>query len=117
MNAPHLPAGVRAWTGDSVGRWEKDTLVIDTTNFNDEPNNGGTTRDLHVVERISRTASGALLYRATLDDPGAFTRSWTVEFPWVKTGQLQFEYGCHEGNYSLPGILQGTRVAADKPKF
>ena len=109
MNATHLPPAVRRWMGDSVGRWEGDTLVVDTTNFTDKTRFRGSSDQLHVVERFSRLDDRTLLYRFTVDDPTTWTRPWTGEYIWPQTDQLLYEYACHEANYALTNILSGAR--------
>ena len=109
MNAEHLPQTIRRWMGDSVGRWEGDTLVVDTTNFTGKTQFRGASEKLHVVERFMRVAPNALLYRFTVDDPSTWDRSWTGEYPWVVTSENLYEYACHEGNYALGGMLRGAR--------
>ena len=110
MNAEHAPPDIRSWLGDSIGRWEGDTLVVDTTNFNDTPALRGATRDLHVVERFRRIDEGALLYQFTVEDPSAWTAPWSGEYVWPATDQRVYEYACHEANYSFRGILRGARI-------
>ena len=110
MNAEHAPADVRHWFGDSVGRWDGDTLVVDTTNFNDTPALAHASRDLHVVERFTRLGENTLLYRFTVEDPSVWTRPWSGEYIWPATDQRPYEYACHEANYSFGGILRGARV-------
>ncbi len=109
MNQPHLPPTVRKWMGDSVGRWEGDTLVIDTTNFTDKTRFRGSTDALHIVERITRINGHELLYRFTVEDPNTWTKPWTGEYPWIATEAPIYEYACHEGNYALANILSGAR--------
>jgi len=109
MNAEHLPQTIRRWMGDSVGLWEGDTLVVDTTNFTSKTQFRGASEKLHVVERFTRVAPNALLYRFTVDDPSTWDRSWTGEYPWVVTSENLYEYACHEGNYALGGMLRGAR--------
>jgi hypothetical protein len=109
MNAKHLPKNIRLWLGDSVGHWEGDTLVIDTTNFTDKTRFMGSTADLHVVERFTRVDDKTLLYRFTVDDPATWTRPWTGEYTWPATDGQIYEYACHEGNYALGDILRGAR--------
>ncbi len=109
MNAQHLPSTIRKWMGDSVGHWEGDTLVVDTTNFTDETQFRGASKDLHVIEYIRRSDEHALVYRFTVDDPSTWDRSWTGEYSWVATDDHIYEYACHEGNYSLAGVLRGAR--------
>jgi hypothetical protein len=110
MNAQHLPKTIRRWMGDSVGHWEGDTLVVDTTNFNDKTRFRGSTEDLHVVERFARTDARTLLYRVTIEDPNTWERPWTMEFSWPATNERIFEYACHESNYALGDILRGARL-------
>ena len=106
---PHHAPGFRAWMGDSRGRWEGDTLVIDTTNFTDRTNFRGAGQNLHLVERLTRLDADTIEYRFTLDDPTTWTRPWTVAYPMVKTEGPIYEYACHEGNYGLRDILSGAR--------
>ena len=115
MNATHLPSNVRLWLGDSIGHWVGETLVVDTTNFNDQMASLGTSEKLHVIESFSRIDAKTLLYKATIDDPAMFTKPWTVEYPFAATSQPIFEYACHEGNYSLPDILAGARKSERAP--
>jgi hypothetical protein len=110
MNAQHLPKTFRFWLGDSVGRWEGDTLVIDTTNFNDKTGFYGSTANLHVIERLTRVSEKALDYQFTIDDPETWTKPWTGEYTWPATNQHIYEYACHEANYALGDILRGARI-------
>ena len=110
MNAQHLPKTIRLWMGDSVGRWEGDTLVVDTTNFTNKTRFRGSTEDLHVVERFTRVDSNALVYRFTIEDPATWSRPWTGEYSWPATNGKIYEYACHEGNYALIDILKGARL-------
>lgn len=110
MNAEHAPESLRFWMGDSVGHWEGDTLVIDTTNFGDEPALFGATRDLHVVERFRRNDDGTLVYSFTVTDPNVWTQPWSGEYPWPATSDRMFEYACHEANYALGNVLRGARL-------
>jgi len=110
MNAEHLPKNIRKWLGDSVGHWDGDTLVIDTTNFTDKTRFRGSTENLHVVERISRIDDKTLLYRFTVEDPQTWDRSWTGEMTWPATNQPILEYACHEGNYALGDVMRGARM-------
>ena len=109
MNAQHLPKNIRRWMGDSVGHWEGDTLVIDTTNFNDKTRFRGSTQNLHVIERLTRVDGKTLLYRFTIEDPDTWDRSWTGEYTWPATDKPIYEYACHEGNYALGDVLRGAR--------
>ena len=110
MNAEHEPPEFRRWLGDSVGHWEGDTLVVDTTNFTDNPSLNGASRDLHVVERFSRIDADTLLYNFTVEDPNVWTAPWTGEYVWPASNDKVYEYACHEANYSFGGILRGARV-------
>jgi len=109
MNATHLPKAIRRWMGDSVGHWEGDTLVIDTTNFNDKTRFRGSTENLHVIERFARVDDKTLLYRFTVEDPATWDRPWSGEYTWPLTEKHIYEYACHEGNYALANILRGAR--------
>jgi hypothetical protein len=109
MAGEHLPPNIRKWMGDSIGRWDGDTLVVDTTNFTSKTQFRGSSDQLHVVERIKRVDADTLLYRFTVDDPATWERPWTGEYPWVATSERLFEYACHEGNYSLANMLRGAR--------
>jgi hypothetical protein len=110
MNAQHLPKTIRRWMGDSVGHWEGDTLVVDTTNFNDKTRFHESTDNLHVVERFSRMDAKTLLYRFTVEDAATWDRPWTGEYAWPATNEPIFEYACHEANYALEDILRGARA-------
>ncbi|HEX6896558.1 MAG TPA: hypothetical protein VF146_14865 [Bryobacteraceae bacterium] len=110
MNQPHLPKSYRLWFGDSVGHWEGDTLVVDTTNFNDKTRFRGSTENLHVIERFTRVDDKSLLYQFTIDDPDTWTKPWTGEFTWPATDHHIYEYACHEANYALTDILKGARL-------
>jgi hypothetical protein len=109
MNGTHKPASVPQWLGDSIGHWEGDTLVVDTTNFTKQTRFRGSSENLHVIERFQRVDAGTILYRATIDDPATFTSQWTMEYPFVATQGPVYEYACHEGNYAMPDILGGAR--------
>jgi len=108
---PHAGAAIRGYYGDSRGRWDGDTLVIDTTNFSEKSNYRGSRETLHLVERFRRTADG-LRYEVTVDDPQTWTRAWTagLDLAQQPDGAL-FEYACHEGNNSMRNILSGARAA------
>jgi hypothetical protein len=108
---PHIHASIRQWSGDSVGRWEGDTLVVETTNFTDKVLYRGAAENLHLVERIRRVGPDEIDYRVTITDPTTFSRPWTLAIPYVNTGEQMFEYACHEGNYGMEGILSGAREA------
>jgi hypothetical protein len=111
MNAKeHLPPTIRRWMGDSIGHWDGDTLVIDTTNFTGKTQFQGSSDQLHVVERITRIDDKTLRYRFTIEDPQTWDRAWTGEYPWNASPERIFEYACHEGNYSLENMLRGARA-------
>jgi hypothetical protein len=115
---PHLPAQIRQWLGDARGRWEGDTLVVDTANFTNETNYQGSRENLHLVERFTRAAPDLIMYRVTIDDPTVFTRSWTIEVPLTRQDDKAnkiYDTPCYEGNYALLGILAGIR-AVEKEK-
>jgi hypothetical protein len=116
MNSTHAPPSVRQWLGDSIGRWEGDTLVVDTTNFTDQTRFRGSSEKLHVIERFQRVDASTILYRVTIDDPTTFTKIWTAEYPFAATKGPVYEYACHEGNYSMTDILGGARKAEQTPK-
>ena len=97
--------------GDAIGRWDSDTLVVDTRNFTPEIGlTGNYDGNLHLTERFTRTDPTTLLYQVTVEDLTAFVRPWTVVVPMHKTNDPLYEFACHEGNYSLPNILRGARV-------
>ena len=102
--------GIESWTGESRGRWEGDTLVVETIDFSDKHPWRGTTPDRHLIERFTRVDAETLLYTFTITDPGTWTAPWTAEVPMRRNPLTLFEYACHEGNYSLPGILGGARA-------
>ena len=118
----HLPARMRSWLGDSIGRWEGDTLVVDTTNFNDgggfygdAGGNFGWDRNLHVIERFRLFDADTLLYQFEIDNPTAFTQPWKGELTMTRSAEMIYEYACHEANYSLSNMLQGYRAVERKP--
>jgi hypothetical protein len=106
---PHAAAAIRKWLGDSVGHWDGNTLVVDTTNFTDKTGYRNTGEKLHLVERFTRVDSDTLRYEFTVDDPETYARPWTAAIPMTRSDDRIFEYACHEGNHSLPDILQGAR--------
>ncbi len=110
MNSEHAPSDVRRWLGDSIGWWEGDTLVVDTTNFTDRPALSMATRDLHVVERFRYADDGTLIYSFTVEDPNVWSEPWGGEYPWPASDDRVYEYACHEGNYAMEGILKGARI-------
>ena len=112
MSSEHLSQTIRKWMGDSIGHWEGDTLVVDTTNFTDKTRFRGSTQNLRVIERFTRVDANTILYKFTIDDPATFTKSWSGEYPLVAAGPQDqiYEYACHEANYALEGILRGARA-------
>ena len=102
---PHAP-----WLGDSIGRWEGDTLVVETQNFNSAQTFRSAGEHLMVTERFTRVAADTINYSVTMNDPTTFAAPWTAEIPMKSTDDRLYEYACHEGNYALPGILAGARV-------
>jgi hypothetical protein len=122
---PHLSANIRLWNGDSRGHWEDNTLVVDTTNYNNKSSIGTSaatarikgipqTEVLHVVERFTRTGPDVISYEVTIDDPPMYTRPWKVAFPLTRDDKYRiYEYACHEGNHAVENVLGGGR-ARDK---
>ena len=107
---PTRPQNIRQWLGLSRGRWEGDTLVVDTTNFTNKTNFAGSADHLHVIERFRRVDENTLLYEFTVDDPTTFVTAWTAHVPMRKAEGPLLEYACHEGNYAMEGILAGARA-------
>lgn len=110
LNSEHAPDHVRSWLGDSIGWWEGDTLVVETTNFTDQPALSLATSDLKVTERFRRVDETTLLYSFSVEDPNTWVEPWGGEYPWPATDQRVYEYACHEGNYAMEGILKGARI-------
>jgi hypothetical protein len=108
---PPLSQRSRKWSGDSTGRWEGDTLVVDTTNFTDETGFQGSGDALHVVERFTRVDADTILYEFRVEDPTTWTRPWSVEMPMMTAEGPLYEYTCHEGNYGMRNTLRGARAA------
>jgi hypothetical protein len=118
--SPHVAKNIQMLFGDSRGRWEGDTLVVDTTNYSDRTPFRGppattrqdifTSHSLHVTERFTRTDADTIVYRFTVDDPATFVRPWSGEMLMRKMEGPLFEYACHEGNYGLANILSAARV-------
>ena len=110
---PH--GSVRQWMGDSRGRWEGDTLVVDTVNFSSKTSVSGSDQDLHIVERFTRVDAGTLKYEFTADDATVWTRPWTAAFPLHRTDQPIYEFACHEGNFrTMESMLKIARLS-DRP--
>jgi hypothetical protein len=116
LNGKHVPNNITPWLGDSIGRWEGDTLVVDTTNLNPgQKAHYGIKQRFYlpptgkVTERFTRVSQGEILYSFTVEDSLAYTQPWKAEVPLRATKDHIYEYACHEGNYALPGILAGAR--------
>ena len=111
---PHADQSVRLWMGDSRGHWEGNTLVVDTINFTDKTQFHGADRNLHLIERFTRTDPGTILYQFTVDDPTAFSKQWSGELPMLKTDGPLYEFACHEGNVAMEHMLHNARVLEQK---
>ncbi len=110
MNSDHVSEDIRKWMGDSIGWWEWDTLVVDTTNFTDNPGLYFASRNLHVVERFTMIDEATLLYQFTVNDPEIWTEPFSGEYVWPMTNDSVYEYACHEANYAMGNILRGARL-------
>ena len=113
---PHLSSAIPQYLGDSRGRWDGDTLVVETTNFHPNGNPMGgysvlSDEDLHLIERFRRTAEDTIEYTFTVDNPTMWTKPWTAMINWKRSRGEEYEYACHEGNYSLRGMLSAMRAA------
>jgi hypothetical protein len=106
---PHVDGSVRQWLGDARGHWEGNTLVVETTNFNERRGFEGATENMQLVERWTRVAEDRIDYRFTVSDPATWTKPWSAAIPWSKGG-TPYEYACHEDNFGLYGILAGARA-------
>ena len=111
---PHIPQTIRQWQGDSVGHWEGNTLVIDTTNFTSRSAFKGSGEKLHLVERFTRTDDDTVTYQFTAEDPTTWASPWTAEIPMTKTEGPVYEWACHEGNTMISTILRGARVQEEE---
>ncbi len=111
---PHTK--LRQWSGDSRGRWEGDTLVVETINFRRETSLQGSTAETRLVERFTRIDADMLKYEFTVSDSNSYTQPWSAMVPWSRIPGPIFEYGCHEGNYALPNILAGARAQEKRPQ-
>ena len=107
---PHIDDDVRLWTGDARGHWDGDTLVVETTNYSAATQYRGATDGLRLVERFTRVSPGILEQEVTLHDPSTWTQPWTAKLVLTTTEDPIFEFACHEGNYSMEGILRGARL-------
>jgi hypothetical protein len=111
---PHLPSELRQWIGDSRGRWEGETLVVETTNLNGKNSLAGSGEHMKVTERFTRVDADTIRYQFTIDDPSTWTSPWSAELPMRRTIGPMFEHACHEGNYGLYNTLAGARLAEKK---
>jgi hypothetical protein len=107
---PHLTESTRQWQGDSRGRWEGDTLVVETRNFNDRVQFRGSTDQLRLTERFRRVSGEMIMDEVTATDPATWVTPWTAEVPMRKMDELLYEFACHEGNRGLENILKGARA-------
>ena len=110
LNAKHQPSHIRSWMGDSIGRWDGDTLIVDTTNFVSNPALNGADENLRVIERFKKQPDGSLHYSFRVEDPTVWTSAWEGDFPWPRSDAKVYEYACHEGNYALGNIMRGARL-------
>jgi len=111
---PHVSPDIRLWRGDSRGHWEGGTLVVDTTNFTDHTPFHGSSKNLHVIERFTRTSKDTIVYEFTLDDPATWVRPWTAQLVMGPASGGIFEYACHEGNYGIANSLSAARAEEKK---
>jgi hypothetical protein len=111
---PHLPPHVRSLTGNSIGRWEGETLVVETTNFTDKTAFQGSSENMRLTERFTRVSEDRIDYKFTIDDSATWTRPWSAELPMQKTIGPIFEHACHEGNRGLSNTLAGARLEDKK---
>jgi hypothetical protein len=116
---PHVADRIRTWQGDGRGRWDGNTLIVDTANFraNDVMRNLGVqSESLRIVERFTPAGPNRLNYEVTVDDPKVYTAPWTIAFPFERDNEYRiFEYACHEGNYAVPNSLSGARAQEKRP--
>mgnify|MGYP001197828877 FL=1 len=110
LDTEHSEDANRKWLGDSVGRWEGETLVVETKNFKQRTGLYGGDENLYLIERFTRLSDGNLLYNFTVSDPTIWTAPWSGEFIWKTTQDKVYEYACHEGNYAMGNILRGARI-------
>jgi hypothetical protein len=111
---PHPAANVQGWLGDSIGHWEDDTLVVDTTNYRPHAFQSMSSDKLHIIERFTRQDANTLRYEITVDDPDTYVRPWTLMIPLHQSSKPVYEYACHEGNYAMTAILAGARAEEAK---
>ncbi|ALO45297.1 hypothetical protein [Pseudohongiella spirulinae] len=112
LNRDHTAHDTQTWMGQSVGRWEGDTLVVETRHFHPQQTFRGSSENLRVTERFSLESPDKIIYSVTLEDPTVFAQPWTAEIPMNRrpAGDMMYEYACHEGNYAFSGILAGARM-------
>ena len=110
LNAQHLPASMKLWMGDSIGHWEGDTLVVETTNMRPEQGLRGGSPNQKVTERFTRIGPNKISYKFTVEDPGVYAAPFSGEVAMNTTKGQVYEYACHEGNYALTGMLAGARA-------
>ena len=110
LNAEHDPPEIKKWLGDSIGWWEGDTLVVETTNLVEKPGFRRGTGNMTVTERFTMESADQLVYTFTVDDPTVWTAPFTGEYAWPRSNNKVFEYACHEANYALTGIMHGARL-------
>jgi hypothetical protein len=110
IGGTHLSSHVQSWLGDSIGRWEGDTLVVDTTNFSERTRFRSSGARLHVVERFTRTSEATIDYTFTVDDPDTWASPWSAQVPFHAVNERMYEYACHEANYSMADVLRGARA-------
>ncbi len=108
--SPHVASNILSWHGDSRGHWEGDTLVVDTTNYKPRAFMSFSSDKLHVMERFTRTGPQSLKYEITINDPGTWSKPWSIMLPLKSSPNPVYEYACHEGNIGLQGILAGARA-------
>ena len=116
LHGTHLPSTMRSWLGDSIGHYEGQTLVVDTTNFRRDTHNLDSGERLHVVERFTRVDAKTLRYRVTVEDPDTWATPWTAEWPFRATDIPLFSVECHEGNYAIENFLRGARADERRAK-
>jgi len=123
LGGEHPPGSVRKWLGDSIGHWEGDTLVVETTNFHSDQSFRAALKhillsspDLKVIERFTRVSDDEILYDFTMEDPTVYAKPWRGQLPLRATAGPMYEYACHEGNYAMPGILAGARADEEAGK-
>jgi hypothetical protein len=116
LNSKHRTDGVRPYMGDSIGWWDGDTLVVETTNVPQAQNFMGSWKDLKVTERFTRVGKQRVLYQFQVEDPSVWDKPWGGEYEFAPMNGVIYEYACHEGNYALPGMLAGARQQEEAAK-